>query len=109
MNLAIEAYINRIDGCPCGDTTIQLYRGADSSDEQATRSKLLVFPKGSKKRLDLQAKDPHVYAHFCDVWNVRNEHMVRGLPTHYIYFFWYAVTRKIAITRAVKLVNRRNI
>ena len=87
MNLAIEAYINRVDGCPCGDTIIQLHCGADSSDEQATRSKLLVFLKGSKKqRLDLQAKDPHVYAHFCDVWKVRNDHMVRGLPSHYIFF-----------------------
>lgn len=59
MNLAIQAYVNGVDGCPCGNTTIQLYPGADTSEVQATRSKLLVFLKGSKKqRLALQAKDP---------------------------------------------------
>ena len=31
LRLAIEAYINIVDGCPCGDTVIQLYRGADRS------------------------------------------------------------------------------
>ena len=30
LSRAITAYISRVNGCPCGDTTIQLYRGADS-------------------------------------------------------------------------------
>ena len=45
--MAIDAYISRVDNCPCGDTTIRLYRGAKSS--QNTREKLIVFLKGSKK------------------------------------------------------------
>lgn len=48
MNLAIEAYINRVDGSPCGSAKIKLFPGPESSDEQAIRSKLLVFLKGSQ-------------------------------------------------------------
>ena len=52
MNSAIEAYISRVSGCPCGNTTIQFYRGFDSSDDLA---KLLIFSKGSKKqKLEIQ-------------------------------------------------------
>ena len=45
--MAIDADISRVDGCACGDTTIHLYRGAESN--QNVREKLLVFLKGSKK------------------------------------------------------------
>lgn len=50
LNLAITAYINRVDGCPCGDTTIRLYRGADSSECHQVRDKLFTFLKGSRKQ-----------------------------------------------------------
>ena len=59
MDLAIEAYIHRVNGCPCGETIIHLFRGADSTEQQETCDKLLVLIKGSnaKKRL-LQAENP---------------------------------------------------
>ena len=50
MDLAIAAYINRVDGCPCGDTKISLFKGADSQEWRAKRRKLLIFLKGSKKQ-----------------------------------------------------------
>lgn len=63
MDLAIDA---RVNGCPCGSTTIQLYHGADFSEDQVIRSKLLVFLKGSKQqKLQLQEADPHLYEHFA--------------------------------------------
>lgn len=34
MSLAVDAYISRVNGCPCGDTEIQLYHGPDSSEQQ---------------------------------------------------------------------------
>ena len=43
LNLAIAAYISRVDGCPCGDTNIRLYRGADTSEHLKARDKLLTF------------------------------------------------------------------
>lgn len=89
MNLAIEAYISRVSGCPCGNTTIQLYRGADSSEDQVTRSKLLLFLKGSKKqKLEIQQENPELYSYFSSVWEVRNSHMVHGLPSHYMFLLY---------------------
>ena len=86
MNLAIDAYISRVDGCPCGTSKIHLYRGADSSEQQKLRKKLLIFLKSSNtKKEALRLEDPAVYANFERVWNVRNNHMVRGLPG-YIFF-----------------------
>lgn len=45
----IAAYISRVDGCRCGDTCSQLYRGADCTSEHLKiRPKLLTFLKGLK-------------------------------------------------------------
>lgn len=87
MNLAIETYISRVNGCPCGNTVIQLHRGSDATEEQAIRLKLLVFLKGSNiEKADLQNKEPYLYKHFEQVWKVRNDHMVPHLPTPYVFF-----------------------
>ena len=50
MDLAIEAYISRVDHCSCGNTCIHLYRGADTctSSHLEVRDSLLTFLKGSK-------------------------------------------------------------
>ena len=50
MELA-DVYINRVNNCPCGDTVIHMYRGADSSDEQEKRKYILQYLKGSKEAL----------------------------------------------------------
>ena len=43
MMLAIEAYVNRVNGCPCGNSVINLYPGAVSTEHQEVREKLLIF------------------------------------------------------------------
>ena len=50
LNLAISAYISRVDGCACGNSTIKLFRGSDSLEFQAISGHLDVFLKGSKKQ-----------------------------------------------------------
>jgi len=47
ISMAIDAYISRIDGCPCGETTIRLYRVAKSTNQEACK-KLLAFLKKAK-------------------------------------------------------------
>ena len=47
LHLAIDAYISRVDGCPCGTTTISLYKGADSAHYQTMHDKLHIFLKGT--------------------------------------------------------------
>jgi len=37
LDLAIDAYINSVNGCPCGTTTTQLYKGEHSSEYTASR------------------------------------------------------------------------
>ncbi len=93
MELAMDAYISRVDGCPCGDTVIQLYKGA-ISDIQAKREKLLIFLKGSKaQKKALQQEDPHAYSYFSVVWDVRNRHIVPNLPVQYIFFLTCCFSR----------------
>ena len=33
LSNAIDVYIDRVDGCPCGSTAIKLYRGIDAAQE----------------------------------------------------------------------------
>lgn len=86
MHLAIEAYISRVNKSPCGDTVINLYPGANSTDEQEVRKKLIIFLKGSNsKKKTLSTQEPALYAHFQLVWTVRRNHIIQNLPS-YAYF-----------------------
>ena len=87
LHLAITAYISRVDGCPCGETTIKLLQGSDSQSYQEIQKNLDVFLKGSKKQKKVLGQEqPELYAKFRNVWSVRNQHMVVGLPSSYIFF-----------------------
>lgn len=75
LNLAISAYISRVDGCPCGGTTIKLTKGCDSQCYQEMQKDLDVFLKGSKKQEQLlEQEKPEIFASFKKVWSVRNRH-----------------------------------
>ena len=87
LNLAITAYISRVDGCSCGETNTKLVRGSNSDPIQEVNNNLLTYLKGSKKSKDvLKAEMPALYKHFDEVWKIRNQHMVRDLPQSYIFF-----------------------
>ena len=73
-----------MDGCPCGETQIKLFKGSNSEQYQTMSSHLLVYLKGSKKNKEV--KHPNLYQHFEDIWSVRHRHMVTGLPQAYIFF-----------------------
>lgn len=85
LSTAIDVYIQRCNHCPCGETVINLYRGAES--DQDARELLLIFLKGSKKKkAELKKSHQELYSHFERVWDVRTRHMVRGLPNQYVFF-----------------------
>jgi hypothetical protein len=87
LSLAIDAYISRVDGCPCGETKINLYGGSDSTNMQSICSNLGIFLKGSKKaKTNLQQQEPELFNRFKMIWGIRKRHMVLGLPTSYIFF-----------------------
>jgi len=86
MQLSTEVYINRVNGCPCGEGTISLFEGAESAKLQELRSVLIKFLKGTKQqKATLKENNSSMYAYIENVWNVRNNHMVWNLPTQYVF------------------------
>lgn len=80
-------YINRVDGSPCGDTQIQLYKGSGDRDLLQRKGPLLVFLCGSKKKkVELQNEHPEIYRYFEMVRSLRKQHMVPKLPSNYVFF-----------------------
>ena len=80
LSLAIDAYIH--DNCPCGETSIHLFKGTPSDAYQLKRAKLPAFLKSKKSREELKLEDPELYDYFESVWTVRNSHMVTGLLSY---------------------------
>ena len=86
LNSAIDVYISRVDKAPCAGTEIHLHRGADSADYQKQNELLKVFLKGSKAAKEKLKKDhPDDYAHFKQIWDVRESHLRKDLPLKYIF------------------------
>ena len=86
MNLATDVYLNRVNGCPCGETVIHLYKGEDSSQRQVTRKYVLQYLKGSKaQKQELKSNMPELYSYFEAVWEIRNKHMLKDLPPQYAF------------------------
>ena len=76
LTLAISAYISRVDGCPCGDTTIKLFEGSREQQYHHASKKIEVFLKGSnKQKKALQKENPSLFSHFQKIWNIRNKHI----------------------------------
>ena len=80
FRLATDAYIHHVYNCPCGETSIHLYKGLPSDDCQLKCIKLLV--KSRMSREELKVEDPELCNFFESVWAVRNGHMVTGLPSY---------------------------
>ena len=97
LDLAITAYISRVDGCPCGETTIKLFRGSDSHTcmhamPRYTKESRCTFERLKKEKKVLEQAQPELYANFQNVYNVRNRHiMVMGLPSSYIFLRCYFI------------------
>ncbi len=86
LNSAIDVYISRVDKAPCAGTEIHLHRGADSADYQEQNELLKDFLKGSKAVKEKLKKDhPDDYAHFKQIWDVRESHLRKDLPLKYIF------------------------
>ena len=49
LSMAIDAYISRVDACPCGETNIYLYRGAKYNTSQDMRKNCLKEQRRQKK------------------------------------------------------------
>ena len=62
MDLATEVYMNRVNGCSCEETRIQLYCGANLTVDQEKRTHLLQYLKGSlEQKQKLRVLQPDLY------------------------------------------------
>ena len=50
LNAAIDVYIDRVDGTPCANTNIHLFKGADSSSEKVESDLLRIFLREPKRQ-----------------------------------------------------------
>ena len=86
INDAIEVYISRIDKAPMGDTVIQLQKGADSQKYQLFNRHVKTFLNGKKEAKEaLRLEHPDDYSTIQRIWDVRNRHINRDVPTRYVY------------------------
>lgn len=87
MDLATDIYIRRCDGAPCGSASIHLFKGANSSTYQELSTHVLTFLKGSQTQKEqLMQEKSEVYRLIEKVWQVRQRHMVKGLPSQYAFY-----------------------
>lgn len=83
MKQATEVYIN---GSPCGEINIHLFKGADSSANQASCVHLMHYLKGTKAQKErLMQEHREVNDNIERIWTIRNDHMVQDLPTQYAF------------------------
>ena len=87
MDTATDIYISRTNGAPCGDTKIQLFKGADSSTNQELRADVNTYLKGTvAQKEQLKEENPDRWANMEKVWKIRSRHMVAGLPPQYVLY-----------------------
>ena len=87
MDLASDVYVSCTNCCPCGETVINMYKGADPSQKQEECTFLIQYLKGSKKQKELvKHEHPELYSYFEKVWALRQRHMVKNVPSQYIFF-----------------------
>ena len=83
---AIDVYVSRVDQAPCGDTVINLFKGVDSALYQTLGGLVRTFLSGSKQeKTKLEQEHPTEYKHIQLVWNIRNAHLNKSVPTRYIF------------------------
>lgn len=86
LDLASDVYISRVQGAPCGEAKIQLFKGA--CDEAAKslvdrRNLLLVYLSGKKEQKEeLKENNPKLHDHFESVSKVLQNHK-HDLPPKY--------------------------
>jgi hypothetical protein len=83
---AIDVYISRVSGAPCGNTQIELFRGEKCPRNQELRDNVRLFMNGNKKQKEKLKKDsPGDYELIQNVLNVRERHMQKNVPLRYVF------------------------
>ena len=110
LDVAIDVYINRVNGAPCSESEIVLYKEAIDDHAkrlQDRRHDLLIFLKGSKKmKSTLKETKPNDYSYFETIWDLRNQHLVKDCRSNVFFFFYYLVMK---LTVFILCVNEESL
>ena len=89
LETASDVYISRCNKAPFAGSQIHHFKGCKndlSKKLQERRPLLLTFLKGSKKaKASLREQNPLLYDYFTEVWELRTRHMVKKLPSQYVF------------------------
>ena len=86
LSSAIEIYISRVSGAPCGSAQIELYRGANSTEHQKENDLVKIFLKGNKaEKQALEEEHPALYAKIKSIWELKKRHENKNVPSKYVY------------------------
>lgn len=87
LDLAADVYISRVQGAPCGEAKVQLYKGADGPEAKKLlnrRQMLLKFLSGkSAEKESLKRNHPKMYNYFQQVWKVYLSHKLPNMCNKY--------------------------
>ena len=86
LDSAIDVYLSRVDKSLCAKTVIHLMKGADSDNEQKEREIVIKFLKGkAEDKKEAKLLYPDLYQEVESIWQLRQMHMVKGLPIQYVF------------------------
>jgi len=87
LDLAADVNISRVQGAPCGEAKVQLYKGADGPEAKKLlnrRQMLLKFLSGkSAEKESLKRNHPKMYNYFQQVWKVYLSHKLPNMCNKY--------------------------
>jgi hypothetical protein len=70
-------------------SSIKLLKGSRNDlakNYQNRRPHLITFLSGTKKKKEeLMKENPTLFEYFIKIWKLRDSHMVKGLPSYYIF------------------------
>jgi hypothetical protein len=83
---AVDVYMSRVGGTPCGDTTIKLFPGNENKGYQDLGEKFCIVLKGNKgQKQKLKEEFPNEFAYIQKLLQIQKNHINRTIPCHYIF------------------------
>lgn len=86
LSSAIDVYISRVSGAPCGSKQIELYCGARSTEYQKENNLVKIFLKGNKAEKEaLEKQHVELYAKIKRIWELKKRYVNKNIPGKYAF------------------------
>lgn len=89
LESATDVYISKCNNAAFGESSIRLLKGSKNDlarNYKNRRPHLITFLSGTqKKKQELMKENETLFDYFTVIWQLRERHMVKGLPSRYIF------------------------